>query len=145
MYYDYGKPMLYTSNATLLSNPAPGYIYCKFNSGNTSNSTWTPTSLYNNVGIYAPVNGIYYIQFTIHGSNTNGGELFISKNGMNNNDLNTTALLTTTWWTPNSPEENCSCMVYLTTNDYICVGYYSSGSSTVGGRCSISMALIQQT
>jgi len=143
-YYDTGTPTLYTSLGAT-TGTINGYMYFKFNSGNYNNRTWTPTSFYNNVGIYTPITGIYYVHVTVYGTNTNGAEVFISKNAVNNNDLNTT-LITTTSWPSSSPQSNCSCTVYLTTSDYIAVGYYNgSGTSTIGNRCSMSMTLIQQT
>ena len=105
---------------------------------------WAPTYT-NSCKLAIPFTGLYYLQFSNSSTTLNESEFFISKNLMNNSDLNAgdTRLLCVS--RTNSYETSVSATVYLLNTDYINFGFFLiSGTMTSHVRSVAQITLIQR-
>jgi len=141
----YGTVLTYNSSKILRAQPITSveYIYIKW--PNNVNFNFNPTTYINNTyRISVPVNGIYFIKLSIIG-NSSDCTPFITKNV----DDNATTLNTGDDKLVASAFGNnttISGVTYLTTSDYIVLGFYngSSAGTTLTIRTSAQIYCIQQ-
>ncbi len=147
----FGIPSIYNSSGanlgTVVTNPGTYYYLGGFpSSGNTN---FTPI-IVSNMKFKVPVNGLYMVKFTISALQGNIGEIFISKNLANDNDLNPgdDRLVSATQISP-VQQFTLNGNVALTTSDYLSFGiFFNSGATfttTVVARNSVQMFCIQRT
>ncbi len=147
----YGIPSIYNSSGanlgTQVTNGGTYYYIGGFPSN--GNTNFTPIVV-SNMKYRVPVNGLYSVKFTISALAGNIGEVFISKNLVNDNDLNPgdDRLVSCTQIGP-SQQFTLNGNVALTTSDYLAFGiFFNSGAtltSNVVTRNSVQMFCIQRT
>jgi len=144
-----GQPTLYdnlgSAQGTTFINSS-GYRYLLFSGAQLlRNGNWSPVYT-NGTRLSVPYNGIYTISFGVNIIGSCNIELFISMNSNGNNDLNDSGKVLAVSQTTNNAELSTTC--YLTTSDYINIGFfvdYANGTCAMGSRCNFSITLAQNT
>ena len=148
----YGIPSTYSSGSSVANTTwsTAGYYYFLFPSSSLSSVNWAPAYT-NSTRLMIPVTGLYALKLTYlpNGTNT-GGEVFLSKNMNNNNDVNCgdDRLLAIQYsnTTGGVNEITISATVYLLSTDFVSFGVYFGTAPSITGftsRCSATVTLIQ--
>lgn len=138
---------VYTQVGIPFSSAGTGYYYLAFPSH--AHLNFTPI-VQNTVQYKVPVAGIYMVVYSLGVFGYTGTiENFISKNKGNNNTFPHSDLNSGDGDGPLAYAQNTSTLTAvttLTTADYICVGFYTSGANvTMSTRCSLTLTLLQPT
>ena len=143
----FGVPSVFNSAGTQQTPPltSAGFYYMKLASN--TNQNWTP-SYTTSCKLAIPYTGVYAISWSMCQSATGTVcNCFISKNLMNNNDINagTANCFANTAFSLLST--SLSATVHLLSTDYINIGYYlESGSQSLSSaRNTLTITLIQGT